>query len=89
MLIEYDPNKNQRNIEERRLDFEQIHHFDWDTALIWRDERFDYGEIRLNALGFVQDRLHFLTFKPITGGIRAISFRKANAREIKQYENQL
>ncbi|MBT9476496.1 BrnT family toxin [Polaromonas sp.] len=31
-------------------------------------------------------RLHVLCFTPIDGGIRVISFRKANPREIRSYE---
>ncbi|QIW15924.1 hypothetical protein A4G20_06045 [Pasteurellaceae bacterium RH1A] len=87
MKIEFDPDKNQRNIVERGLSFEQVIDFQWGTAYIWPDLRFDYGEIRLNALGFLGERLHYLTFKPIEGGVRVISFRKANKREVKQYES--
>ncbi|HDL5367252.1 TPA: BrnT family toxin [Mannheimia haemolytica] len=82
MKITYDPNKNQRNIEERDLPFDLVNQFDWNTAQIWQDLRFDYGEIRLNALGFINERLYSLTFKPLNDGIRVISFRKANKREI-------
>lgn len=88
MKIEFDPDKNQRNIQQRSLSFELAADFEWDSALIWQDTRFDYGEERFNALGFVHHRLHCLTFKLILGGIRVISFRKANTREIKHYENQ-
>ncbi len=41
---------------------------------------------RFVAIGFLDARLHVLCFTPITGGIRVISFRKANAREVKNYE---
>jgi uncharacterized DUF497 family protein len=30
--------------------------------------------------------VHVLCFTPVEGGIRVISFRKANSREIKTYE---
>ncbi|MCW9733807.1 hypothetical protein L5B97_10105 [Avibacterium sp. 20-15] len=33
-------------------------------------------------------RLHILVFTPIKTGIRVISFRKANAREVKKYEDR-
>ena len=49
------------------------------------DERKDYGEVRINALGYLDDRLYMLTFVEIDGGIRAISFRKANSREQAGY----
>lgn len=89
MRIDYDPNKNQRNIEERNLSFEQAHDLDWSTALIWQDTRFTYGETRHSALALLDERLHFIAFKFIEDGIRIISFRKANKREIKDYENRL
>jgi Protein of unknown function (DUF497). len=46
------------------------------------DNRRDYGEIRHRALGFLDHRLHALVFVEIVGGIRVISFRKANKREV-------
>lgn len=52
------------------------------------DERKDYGETRFRALGFVKQRLHALVFVETAQGIRVISFRKANKREVKQYESQ-
>ena len=38
------------------------------------------------AVGFMGERLHVLCFTPVAGGIRVISFRKANAREVRNYE---
>ena len=86
MNISYDPIKNQKNINERGLSFDDVRYFDWDSARVAIDERFDYGEIRYIALGFMADRLHVLVFTPTDDGIRVISFRKANQREIKHYE---
>lgn len=84
MKISYDPAKNERNIRERDLDFEQVGEFDFATAeihLVLRN-----GELRYLALGFLADRLHVLCFKRVDEGIRVISFRKANAREVRRYE---
>lgn len=88
MKIEYDPNKNQRNIEERGLPFEQAQDLDWGNALIWQDVRNPYPEIRFSCLAELNERVYALCFTPINGGIRVISFRKANNREIKKYENK-
>ncbi len=44
MEIEFDPEKNDRNVRERGISFEQARDFDWDGALIWRDSRRDYSE---------------------------------------------
>lgn len=86
MRIRYDLKKNARNIAERRLSFDRAADFDWETALVLEDARHDYPERRLVALGRLEGRLHVLCFTPIPGGIRVISFRKANQRERKRYE---
>ena len=86
MHIEFDPAKNEVNIVTRGLSFEQAAAFDFGSALIAQDTRKPYPEARFNALGYVGNRLHFLCFTPVAGGIRIISFRKANARERSQYE---
>ncbi|MGD8174789.1 BrnT family toxin [Marinimicrobium sp. ARAG 43.8] len=86
MLIDYDPQKNNRNIQERALPFDRARDFDFETALFSLDERKDYGETRVHAIGFLGERLHVLLFVEIRGGIRVISFRKANRREVKRYE---
>ncbi|OOR98779.1 hypothetical protein B0187_07855 [Haemophilus paracuniculus] len=88
MRISYDPNKSQRNLQERQLAFDEVKDFDWQTAIIWQDTRFDYPEPRFLSLGLLNERLHSLCFTPIEGGIRVISFRKANKREMKQYEQE-
>lgn len=85
MDIEYDPTKDATNIRERGLSFERARDFDFDSALIGTDDRRDYGETRYVALGFLGDRLHVLCFAETHTGIRVISFRKANQREVKRY----
>ena len=87
MKIDFDPVKNARNIVERGLSFELAVEFDFGSALIRQDIRKPYPEVRLVAFGFLGDRLHVLCFTPIEGGIRVISFRKAHAKERKDYEN--
>ena len=86
MQIEYDTDKNHRNITDRGLSFDRVVDFDFDTALIEEDTRKPYPEVRYVALGYLDDRLHVLCFTQIKGGIRVISFRKANKREIKNHE---
>jgi uncharacterized protein len=88
MKIEFDPEKNARNIEERSISFEEAARFDWETALIIPDRRRDYGESRYRAFGFIENRLHALVFSPREGAIRVISLRKANRREALRYETQ-
>ncbi|OOF85597.1 hypothetical protein BKG93_04305 [Rodentibacter ratti] len=88
MKIEYYPNKSQRNIEERNLSFDEVAFFEWRTAIIWQDNRFNYSEPRFLSLGLLGDRVHSICFTPIQNGIRVISFRKANKREVRKYEQE-
>jgi uncharacterized DUF497 family protein len=86
MEVTYDPAKNASNIELRGLSFEQAADFDFQTAIFTVDDRHDYGEARFRSLGFMDGRLYALVFVETTKGIRVISFRKANNREVRQYE---
>jgi len=58
------------------------------TALIWLDERKDYGEQRYCTLGLIGSRVYFLAFTPRHDALHMISFRKANKREVKRYAQQ-
>ena len=86
MDITYDPAKNERNIRERGLSFELAVDFYFGTAVQTVDDRREYGEVRWIALGYLGSRLHVLCYTETGTGIRVISFRRANAREVKRYE---
>jgi len=86
MKMDFGPAKNDRNVRERGLSFERVADFNFDTALVYLDTRRDYPEVRYVALGMLDNRLHVLVFSEIVGGIRMISFRKGNDREVKYYE---
>ena len=83
--IHYDPRKSAWNVRERGLSFEEASDFGFESALLFEDTRRDYGEVRYVAIGFLGDRLHVLCFTELTDGIRVISFRKANQREVRRY----
>ena len=85
MRISYDPAKNEQNIRSRGLSFDSAADFDFEGALYAVDERRDYGQTRYIAIGMLGVRLHVLCFAETADGIRVISFRKANAREVKRY----
>ena len=87
MKIEYDPDKNRKNIKTRGLSFDGVANFEFETAIRWQDTRKEYGEVRYCALGRISDRVHVVVYVRIDGGIRVISFRKANKREVKRYES--
>ena len=86
MKIEFDAAKHFANVRERGLSFDRAAKFDFDSAIVQQDSRKDYPEVRYVAIGYLDSRLHVLCFTGIDGGIRVISFRKANSREVKIYE---
>ena len=58
---------------------------EWETAVVFPDERTDYGEGRVAAIGYIGQRLYVVIFTDRGEERRIISLRKANAREIKRY----
>ena len=86
MEISFDPAKDACNKKERGLSFEIVAEFDFESAYFEVDSRRDYGEMRVRALGLLDERLHALVFVETATGIRVISFRRANKREVKRYE---
>ena len=86
MEIDFDPSKDAKNFRERGLSFARVKNFDFESAIVRQDVRKDYPEPRFVALGFLGERLHVLCFSEIAAGIRVISLRKANRREVKAYE---
>jgi len=86
--IEFDPKKSEANTLERGLPFSVAAEFDFETAWYRIDDRRDYGETRIRALGLIDNRVHALVFTETANGIRVISVRKANPREVRQYEQE-
>ncbi|WP_210179628.1 BrnT family toxin [Bosea sp. PAMC 26642] len=78
--------KNERNIRARGLPFALVDDFAWETAETHEDRRFAYPEPRFVSSGLIGSRVFVVCFTPIPDGIRVISFRKANAREVAKYE---
>jgi len=58
MRIEYDEVKNKRNINERHLPFARVVDFDFASAIIIQDIRYEYPEPRFVATGYLRERLH-------------------------------
>jgi uncharacterized DUF497 family protein len=86
--IEFDPAKDARNIELLGISFEESARVEWESALVVQDTRKNYGEPRYRAFGFIGNRLHALVVTPREGGMRVISLRRANSREVLRYETQ-
>ena len=88
MQYEWDDNKRVANLVRHKVDFADAVAFEWDTALETIDDRFDYGETRWVALGFIGSKLHVMVYTFRGSKIRIISLRKANKREKIFYEKR-
>jgi uncharacterized DUF497 family protein len=88
MDITYDLAKNARNIAERGLSFDAVANFDFASAIVYVDARKQYGETRYIGVGYIDERLHVVVFTETETGLRVISLRKANTREVKNYASR-
>jgi len=88
MIITYDRWKSQRNVLERGLWFDLAADFDFASAIYALDERRNYSEDRVRAIGRIHSRIYVLVYTTTSAGIRVISLRRANAREKRRYEAQ-
>ena len=92
--IEFDPNKRQKTLEDRGLDFADAEQLFDGTHFTAIDDRFDYGENRHISVGFVHNRMIVVvwTYRPNEMNPthrRIISMRKANDREIAKFNQYL
>lgn len=86
--FEWDEIKSTICFNERGFDFEYVAAAFFDPFRIVReDNRYRYGEPRYQLLAKLEGRVYACAFTPRNNGIRIISARKANAREVAQYEN--
>lgn len=53
--------------------------------MIVEDHRYDYGETRYLAFSRIDGEGRCLVFTLVSGRIRAISFRRARAKELNRY----
>ncbi len=85
MRIEFDPAKDQTNLAKHGVSLALAAELDWEAALVWVDERCDYGESRMIALAPKTAILYYVAFVDRGGVRRPISLRRANRREVKHY----
>ena len=85
MRIEFDPAKDKANRVTHGVSLALAEKLDWDAALVWVDERFEYEELRLIALAPETATLYYVAFVERGSVRRIISLRRANRREVKHY----
>lgn len=89
MRIEFDLAKNAANEAKHGLSLALAVELDWEAALVWVDDRFAYGEMRMIALAPRTSILYYVAFVDRGHVRRIISLRRANRREVKHYVESL
>jgi uncharacterized DUF497 family protein len=84
--LRFDAAKDRANKRKHGISLDRAEDFDFDSALFVIDDREDYGEIRIRAVGFLDGRLYSLVFAQEGEDIRAVSLRKATRHEEEEYE---
>ena len=84
MQITFDPEKDKLNLAKHGLSLAAAK--DLKVLALLQDERFDYGEERYRAFGTINDQYHCLVFTVRDEILRAISLRRAHAKEIRRHE---
>ena len=86
MKVIFDPVKDTKNIKQHGISLSRAADFDLDSADVDVDNREDYGELRFNAIGWLDAKLYSLTFTvPEADILRAISLRPTTKTEQRKY----
>jgi len=87
--ITYDPNKREKTLKERGLDFAGASEVFSGQKLEFPDLRRTYGEERIITVGFLRERMVVIVWTPRGEARHIISMRKANEREKKKFRQRL
>ncbi len=87
MEFEWNDAKSAACFAGRGFDFAYVAHAFLDEGrIVGLDRRWDYGEDRYRLLGAVEGRVFVVIYTIRGSTIRIISARKANRREVREYE---
>ena len=81
----FDLAKDEQNRVKHGISLALAIELEWDSTVVWLDERRAYGEDRMCGIGYIGNRLYFIVYVDRGEVRRIISLRKANLREIDKY----
>lgn len=85
MSYEFDPTKDESNLDKHGVSLADASGFEWETAVVREDVRKPYPELRFEAKGLIGERLYVMVYCLRADTVRVISLRKANLREVNSY----
>jgi uncharacterized DUF497 family protein len=84
-MIEFDPQKDARNIALRGISLAAAETLLTGFTVEWTDQRRDYGETRIIAIGEIGGLEHVCVYTRRGAAVRPISLRRANRKERDVY----
>jgi uncharacterized DUF497 family protein len=88
MLFTCDPNKSRANYFKHGIVLEFAQYLDWSNEMVWQDVRQNYNEVRMSGLVPLEGKVYAVVYVLRAESTRMISLRKANNRELKQYDKK-
>lgn len=85
MKIEFDQAKDVVNQTKHGVSLALANELNWEAALVWIDDRFEYGELRMIVLAPKTGILYYVAFVDRGQMRRIVSLRQANRREVTHY----
>ena len=89
MQIEFDPDKRDKTLTERGLDFARAGEVFAGVNVTAEDARVDYGEPRFTTVGVLDGRMVVMVWTPRGEARRIISLRKTNDREQARHAHRV
>jgi uncharacterized DUF497 family protein len=86
MRIEFDPDKDAANVAVHGISLDQAETLLLGFTVQWADQRRDYGEIRVIAIGEIGDREFCCVYARRGEAFRPISLRRASRKERNVYQ---
>jgi uncharacterized DUF497 family protein len=82
-MVDFDPAKEAINLSKHGVSLARW--VDLDIAVAFVDDRYDYGEVRYRAYGYIDGVAYCLAFANRDGKVRPISLRRVHTKEMKRY----
>ncbi len=89
MEITFDPAKDAANLAKHGVSLSAAHDLNWDAMVARFDGRRNYGEPRAIGYAPIGARVYCVIFTDRDDVRRIISLRKANKKEVEQYESEI
>lgn len=85
MIFEYDPAKSERTLRERGFDFAFVARVFNGRTETYVDDRVDYGEVRMVAIGEIDGKLYTVVYTDRGEVRRIISAHRASRQESRTW----